>query len=157
MMSQTRMTVTLNAEVYRRLCKAAQAERLRPATLAAHMIDTVLRQRIDMPEAQSPFLALVDWVASRVDEIRAAGGWPEDVTIAIFERIEREAVHLYAAAQAELGQANLNRNIGRLIRKRLGADVRTRGGRAVVIPVRADRTSLIKTASLLVPIKGATS
>lgn len=150
-MPRTRLILSLSKDEHNLLKKLAKTERTLPATLATRLLLSSLHREFSDAAPKSPTLELADWLAPQLDAIRNAGAWPEDITVEIFDRIEREQGDLYAAAAAEKGQSSLNMHLGRFIRMRLAAQIVPRNGKPYVSRVPASRTRLIKNYTHLAP------
>ena len=138
------------------LRREAFAQRTLPATLAARLVSEAHARSAGQTEV-GPWLELSDWVRTQVDIFRLRRDWDTDIILLVFHLIEKQAIELYIAAEAELGRTALNQGIARLVRTRLGVGVVSRNDRAHVVRVPKNRTTLIKTYSLLEPAKGPTA
>lgn len=150
-MSRYHVTITLAAAELAQLREQAAQERTLIATLAARYVVAGILMAGGAKSGASAVRALMDWLAPYVDEAREAGNWPSDITVSFFERIESEQLELYAAAAAEIGEATLNKQLGRFIRTRLEAEVVRRDGKPHLARVPTDRTKLVKTFTHLKP------
>ena len=144
-MSRFHLTITLSEGELTQLREQAERDRTLIATLAARYVVAGINRAGGGPATANAVRALTEWLTPYVDEVRDAGGWSSDVTVGFFELIEKQRLDLYEAAAQEIGGATLNKQLGRFIRTRLGAEVVRRDGKPHLARVPADRTTLIKT------------
>lgn len=135
------------------LRQRAEAERIAMSTLAGRYILAGLDAASGNATAgSSPMHALIEWLGPHLDAIRESGHWSADVVLSIFEHIESDNLGLYRAAANDVGEATLNKHLGRLIRNRLGAEVmRREDGKPWQTRVPSDRTTLVKFYTRLKP------
>ena len=137
----------------------ADLEGLAPARHAAKLLEEALRlkrERVSGAEvsAEGKLFNIVRAICSEL--IRS--GWDNDVTLRVFQRIEREHRHIYEEALLGTERPRLNRAIGALVKQCLGVkpELRTNGTVAMGFPKPAE-TGLIKSYTLLQPSSKATS
>jgi hypothetical protein len=146
------MTIRLAPEIFQALAGGAEDRSLSPPALAAEILTKwvlssglLMQDDKDRLEAQR---ALLEWVEGLVENHRKADDWDEHITRHIFETIKLQRSELYARAIKGGRKTQLNREIGALVRRGLGAFVWDVDGRLYgQLPRGAD--SLIKTYTYL--------
>lgn len=106
------------------LNQLAAAEGVSPSLKAKQMLEALLAQA--EVTAGSPAVAereLLRRVTQIVSLYRDRDDWDEHVTLNVFQRIRAEMPELYAHAIAGGAKTRINREIGRLVRATLGADI----------------------------------
>lgn len=98
------------------------------------------------PDAERRLLECVQKIALGH---RMRDDWKEDITLTVFEELLEVAGPLYRAAVTAENANRLHREIGRMIRKTLGAVTRTIDGRLRYAAVPRGSTVPIKTYTLL--------
>ncbi len=93
--------------------------------------------------------ALLEWVEDEVERRRKADNWDQHVTRDVFEAIASKHLDLYTRAVEGGHKTQLNREIGALIRRGLGAVVREQSGQRLYGQLRRRDQSLIKTYTYL--------
>ncbi|WP_300974470.1 hypothetical protein [Sphingomonas sp. LHG3406-1] len=146
--------MTLAREDNEKLAVEAARRGILPATLAAEFVREGLKRAAAEKKVERPAAELKRWLEPFLGDLRRRGGWPEDITITVFEHIRDQAHDLYDAAAEDVGRSALNRELGRMVKERLDAEVVTIGTRPKVKKVRRNSGSLIQLATLLKPKPG---
>jgi hypothetical protein len=152
--TRTQIRVTLERVENDSLAVEAARRGILPATLAAEFVREGLKRAAAAKNVERPAAQLKRWLEPFLDDLRERGGWPEDITITVFEHIRDQAHDLYDAATEDVGRSALNRELGRMIKERLDAEVVRSGTQPKVKKVRRDSGSLIQLATLLKPKPG---
>jgi hypothetical protein len=150
-MSRTQIRVTLERAENEMLRVEAERRGILPATLAAEFVRQGLKRAAAQKQVEGPAAQLKRWLEPFLDDLRRRGGWPTDITITVFDHIRDEARDLYEAAAEDVGRSALNREIGRMIKERLHAQVVGPRTKPKIKKVSRTRGSLIQLATLLEP------
>ena len=147
------MTIRLAPEIFQALAGGAEDRSLSPPALAAEIVtEWVLSSGLLMQDDQDRLEAqrtLLKSVEELVEGHRKADDWDEHITRDIFETIKRDQPELYARAIKGGRKTQLNREIGALVRRGLGAVVQEVGGARLYGQLPRGADSLIKTYTYL--------
>lgn len=147
------ITLRLLPEVLSGLEKRARAESISLADLAERIITQALLQEgstsgdLERADAELQLIAFVEHVVAAIRSV----GWSEHVTLSVFEKIRREQFDLYRRATIGGHERRINREIGSLVRQRLGAEVQEVNGRRQIAQLGRNSDALIRTYTLLKP------
>lgn len=150
-MPETRLKVSLHPSELEALRAAAERRQMTAAMLATRFVQEGLANEQGADAGVRPSAKLLEWLHPQLVDLRETGDWPSDITIRLFARIGTEVPALYAAAAAELGNAALNREIGRFVREGLQARPIMRDGAPHFKRLSRARQGLITGATLLEP------
>ena len=147
------MTLRVAQEVYRAVIDAARERSVSPPALAAEIVTNwVLKEGLLASDDECRLTAhreLLKWVEELVERRRKANDWDKHVTRDVFQAIAMEKPELYARAIKGGHKTPLNREIGALVRRGLGAIVEEDKGQRLYGQVPRGQQSLIKTYTYL--------
>lgn len=145
--------LTLRPSVMEALKRLARADGLSVAEYIGDRLTDDLIAKAALPDDEAATLLaereLVSLARGIIDQVKRQDDWSEHVTLSIFEKIRSEAVGLYGRAVGAQYQGHVNRRIGSLVRRRLGAHVRTVRGKPIMANVSRRVPALIRTYTLL--------
>lgn len=130
---------------------AARLRQISSSMLATRFIQEGLAREREAGAELRPSSRLLEWLRPQLQALLETGGWPSDITIRLFARIEAEAMDLYEASAGELGRPALNQEIGRFIREGLRARPVMRDGKPHFRKLGKARKGLVTGATLLEP------
>jgi hypothetical protein len=146
-------TINLAKGDYERLVQLAARKKQTVARLAASLIEESLKANDGVVHAElghdGAEEELYAWVARYAEAAREADAWDENVTLRVFQAIEQHAVRLYEAAISKSHPTRINRGIGALVRKSLGANTRKKNGASILGYPKAGESTLIRSFTLL--------
>ena len=154
MSERRRLMLSLSSDEYRRLQVVAGASGVPAPQMAALLVRRALPGPVEAATPTSQLDAetqLCGWVCARARSVGTSASWDENVTLRIFQEIESDHAELYEVAASGGQRSRINKLIGSLVRRELGAVPRMVNGRPMIGHPKRGECGLIGSYTRLYP------